>query len=131
MKVRAKVKEQVSLLLALASQVSTIDVLQSFSFASTLYGFVRPKMSDGIQLHIEQGHHPVVEAHLPILIQNSGKVPQRGVAATVDYENRDRDSEMSMTWLEWTPVELLEALKLDLTENEIYQELLTLSKKVG
>ena len=81
---------------------------------------------------------------------------EEGAAATVDYEIINRQSEMSMTWREyidttldkindryakqillhlskhnereWTPRELKQAMTIDLSEEEIHRELLTLSK---
>jgi DNA mismatch repair protein MutS len=42
-----------------------MDVRQSFAFAATVHGYVKPRLTDAARLSIREGRHPVVEAHLP------------------------------------------------------------------
>jgi DNA mismatch repair protein MutS len=65
LQVRAVVKEAVPWLLAVSGAVSELDVLQSLAFAATVHGYVRPRITEGVELSIRDGRHPVVEAHLP------------------------------------------------------------------
>lgn len=46
----------------LAEQVAEIDVYQSFAVISAERNFVRPTLTDGYDLVVEEGRHPVVEA---------------------------------------------------------------------
>jgi DNA mismatch repair protein MutS len=65
LEVREKVKAAVPWLLVLSEAVSELDVFQSCAFTATVHGFCRPTITDGSELVIEEGRHPVVEAHLP------------------------------------------------------------------
>jgi len=65
LEVREKVKAAVPWLMALSEAVSELDVFQSCAFTATVHGFSRPTITDGTDLVIEEGRHPVVEAHLP------------------------------------------------------------------
>jgi DNA mismatch repair protein MutS len=65
LEVREKVKAAVPWLIALSEAISELDVFQSCAFAATVHGFCRPTITDGTDLVIEEGRHPVVEAHLP------------------------------------------------------------------
>ena len=76
--VRSIVKEAVPWLLGVSEAVSELDVFQSFAFAATVHGYARPQVSDdGSELSIEEGRHPVVEAHLPggAFVPNSVSCP--------------------------------------------------------
>src|SRR5690606_16807355 len=42
--------------------LATLDALQSFAEASSEWRYTRPSWSDGFELRIEDGRHPVVEA---------------------------------------------------------------------
>ncbi|MBN2533304.1 MAG: DNA mismatch repair protein MutS [Spirochaetales bacterium] len=64
LEIRNRVKENISLLLIIAEQVSRLDVLQSFAFSATIHGFVNPVITNTGSLKITHGRHPVVEAHL-------------------------------------------------------------------
>jgi DNA mismatch repair protein MutS len=66
LEVRGRVREKIDRLLELCAVVSRLDVLQSFAFAATVHGYVRPRLSDEPALRIEEGRHPVVEKHLPV-----------------------------------------------------------------
>lgn len=62
--IRNRVKENISLLLTIAEQVSNLDVLQSYAFSATIHGYVKPVINNTGNLNITNGRHPVVEAHL-------------------------------------------------------------------
>jgi DNA mismatch repair protein MutS len=64
LEVRAQVKKEIPLLLDCALYISALDVLQSFAFAATIYGYTKPAISEDGELVIVEGRHPVVEANL-------------------------------------------------------------------
>ncbi len=78
--VRDRVREAVPWLLAVCDAVSELDVFQAFAFAATVRGYVRPIVTEGTELSIRDGRHPVVEAHLPggAFIPNSLECPGEG-----------------------------------------------------
>jgi DNA mismatch repair protein MutS len=80
LEVRAQVKQAVPWLLAVCEAVSELDVFQSLAFAATVRGYVRPEVTDGVELAIQDGRHPVVEAHLPggAFVPNSLDCPGSG-----------------------------------------------------
>jgi DNA mismatch repair protein MutS len=80
LEVRARVREAVPWLLAVCAAMAELDVLQSFAFAATVRGWVRPRTGEGAELSIKDGRHPVVEAHLPggAFIPNSLECPGDG-----------------------------------------------------
>lgn len=45
-----------------AEQIAEIDVYRSLAVVAATNGYVKPKLTDGYELVIEQGRHPVVEA---------------------------------------------------------------------
>ncbi|MEK0314013.1 DNA mismatch repair protein MutS [Cohnella sp. 56] len=53
---------QIPRLQRLAERVASLDALQSLAEASAERRYVRPVWSDGYDLHVEGGRHPVVEA---------------------------------------------------------------------
>ncbi|KAF1297838.1 DNA mismatch repair protein MutS [Enterococcus sp. JM4C] len=60
--VREEVKKAIARLQKLAKSLSAVDVLQSFATISEQYQYVRPEMkSNGQNLQITEGRHPVVE----------------------------------------------------------------------
>ena len=63
--VRSKIAERAHTLLRLAQAIARIDALQSFAFAAVLHGWSKPEFTDTGLLCIEEGRHPVVEAHFP------------------------------------------------------------------
>lgn len=63
--VRKRMAERLDVLKAVARDVSTVDTLQSFAYAATVNAWVRPAFTDSGIMDIEDGRHPVVEAHLP------------------------------------------------------------------
>ncbi|GAI74796.1 unnamed protein product [marine sediment metagenome] len=65
LKIRSKAGEATGIILDLCEVIADLDVLQSFAFAATLHGYIRPKINSRGLLKIEEGRHPVVEANLP------------------------------------------------------------------
>ncbi len=65
LEIRNRIKEDISLFLQIAAFVSDIDCLQGFAQAATVYGYVKPVLTDGNSLSITRGRHPVVENNLP------------------------------------------------------------------
>jgi DNA mismatch repair protein MutS len=65
LEIRAAAKQAVPWLLLVCDAVSSLDTFQSLAFAATVHGYVRPVMTDGVELSVHEGRHPVVEAHLP------------------------------------------------------------------
>ncbi len=80
LEVRAKVLAAVPWLLSVCDAISELDVFQSMAFAATVHGYVRPTMTEGTELSIQDGRHPVVEAHLPggAFVPNSLDCPGTG-----------------------------------------------------
>ncbi len=76
LEVREKVKGGVGRLLTIAEATSELDVYQSLAFAATVRGYCRPTIWEEPRLHIKEGRHPVVEAHLPggAFVPNSVKL---------------------------------------------------------
>jgi DNA mismatch repair protein MutS len=58
---RADVGAQITRLQATARAVAAVDVLSSFAEVASTEGYVRPELSDGPELEITGGRHPVVE----------------------------------------------------------------------
>ncbi|MQY76590.1 MAG: DNA mismatch repair protein MutS [Spirochaeta sp.] len=65
LKIRSKAGKATGIILDLCEVIADLDVLQSFAFAATLHGYIRPKINSRGLLKIEEGRHPVVEANLP------------------------------------------------------------------
>lgn len=61
---RDRLNEEIPRLQGLAEKVAEIDVYQSLAAVSAEQRFVKPELSDGYDLKIEAGRHPVVEAVL-------------------------------------------------------------------
>ncbi|MFX3674028.1 MAG: DNA mismatch repair protein MutS [Paenisporosarcina sp.] len=59
--IREQVKEFIPRVQHLASRVSELDVYSSFAEVSDHYRLTKPKFHDGLELHIVNGRHPVVE----------------------------------------------------------------------
>ena len=59
--IRDKVKEYIPKLQEISKIISEIDVLQSFSYVSEKYNYVRPQISDKHEIKIIDSRHPVVE----------------------------------------------------------------------
>lgn len=62
LELRDHLSAQLHRLQKLAETVATIDVLQSLATVSAERRYVRPAVTDGFDLLIEEGRHPVVEA---------------------------------------------------------------------
>jgi len=81
LQLREEVKRHVAALLETSKALSRVDVLQSFAWAATRYGYGRPTVTRSGGISIELGRHPVVEAHLPsgsfvpngLTVEQSGK----------------------------------------------------------
>ncbi len=58
---RRSVGAEIGRLQAVATQIAVLDVLLSFAAVATRERYVRPEMTDGFDLHIVAGRHPVVE----------------------------------------------------------------------
>jgi DNA mismatch repair protein MutS len=65
LEVRDKIKAYIDLLFKVGEGMATVDVLQSFACAATIYGYNRPQVVDNGIIKIEEGRHPVVEKNLP------------------------------------------------------------------
>jgi DNA mismatch repair protein MutS len=65
LKIRAQVKENISLFLVIADVIAELDVMQSFATASTIHGYTRPVVDEEDRIEIIDGRHPVVEANIP------------------------------------------------------------------
>lgn len=61
---RDRISAQIPRLQALAEKVAEIDVYQCLAAVSAEHRFVKPKLTDGYDLRLEGGRHPVVEAVL-------------------------------------------------------------------
>lgn len=59
--VRAQVAERMERLLTVAGRLAQVDCLQSFAWAATRNGYVRPSLNEASGLRIVGGRHPVVE----------------------------------------------------------------------
>ena len=59
--VRKHLSDNVSRILSSAGVISYVDVLQSFSYVSEHFGYVRPSLNDKGVIKIKNGRHPVVE----------------------------------------------------------------------
>lgn len=61
---RDRIAEQTKRLQRLAEAVASVDVLQSFAVVSATNRYVRPTVTDGYDLLVTEGRHPVVETVL-------------------------------------------------------------------
>ncbi|RKN86591.1 DNA mismatch repair protein MutS [Paenibacillus ginsengarvi] len=64
MQIRDKLAAEVKRLQLLAETVAAADVLQSFATVGATYRYRRPVITDGYDLVVKEGRHPVVEAIL-------------------------------------------------------------------
>ena len=65
LEIRDRVKEKLSLLLEIADFISRLDCYCSFAVSATIRGYSCPVINNTDKIIIEEGRHPVVEAHLP------------------------------------------------------------------
>lgn len=61
---RTRVAEELPGLLSTATALAEIDVLRSLAEVAASAGWVRPEVHDGLELHLHEARHPVVEAQL-------------------------------------------------------------------
>lgn len=59
---RERIAADIPRLQTLAEQIAEIDVLRSLAAVAAENGFVKPLLTDGYDLVVEQGRHPVVES---------------------------------------------------------------------
>ncbi len=59
--VRAQIAGRMERLLTVAGRLAEVDCLQSFAWAATRNGYVRPVLNEGTGIRITGGRHPVVE----------------------------------------------------------------------
>jgi DNA mismatch repair protein MutS len=83
LELRDGVKRAVADILARAQATAVQDCLASFAWAATARGYTRPTLDDSGSLHIVEGRHPVVEAHLP-----SGSFIPNGIDLDTEGEGR-------------------------------------------
>ena len=62
---RLAVGEQVEALRTVARSVAAVDVLGGLAEVAAMQGYCRPHMTQGREIHITDGRHPVVEQSLP------------------------------------------------------------------
>ncbi len=65
LEIRSVVARQLPLLADVAAVIARLDAVQSYAHAATAHGWVRPDFAADGSMEIEEGRHPVVEAHLP------------------------------------------------------------------
>jgi DNA mismatch repair protein MutS len=64
-KLRARVGGQISRLQSVAHVIAELDVLSSLAEVAASEGYVKPELTDGFDLEIIAGRHPVVERMMP------------------------------------------------------------------
>jgi DNA mismatch repair protein MutS len=62
---RTRIGAQISRLQSVAQVVAELDVLSSLAEVASSEGYVRPELTDGFDLEITAGRHPVVERMMP------------------------------------------------------------------
>ena len=63
--IRNKLKEFISYLLQISSEIAYTDASVSFAYAAIMNEWVRPTVNDSSDFIVEHGRHPVVELHIP------------------------------------------------------------------
>ena len=63
-KIRNSLHEYVPYLMQLAGEIAYTDASSSFAHAAVLHAWTKPEITDGCAFEVEQGRHPVVEAHM-------------------------------------------------------------------
>lgn len=61
-----KASEYVAAIQQNAQMISVLDVLSSFALVARKNKYIRPVISDGNELDIKEGRHPVIEQQLPV-----------------------------------------------------------------
>ena len=62
--IRNSLHEYVPYLMQLAGEIAYTDASSSFAYAAVLHAWTKPEINDGCAFEVEQGRHPVVEAHM-------------------------------------------------------------------
>ena len=62
---RASVAREVQRLQRISRRIAELDVLGAFADVAAREGYVRPQMTDGFELRVDGGRHPVVERMMP------------------------------------------------------------------
>ena len=62
--IRNSLHEYVPYLMQLAGEIAYTDASSSFAYAAVLHAWTKPEIADGCAFEVEQGRHPVVEAHM-------------------------------------------------------------------
>ena len=62
--IRNSLHEYVPYLMQLAGEIAYTDASSSFAHAAVLHAWTKPEIADGCAFEVEQGRHPVVEAHM-------------------------------------------------------------------
>jgi DNA mismatch repair protein MutS len=65
LELRDQAKGHIPELAAASRRIAELDTAQSLARAATVHGWVRPVLDDSRRIGIQEGRHPVVEAHLP------------------------------------------------------------------
>lgn len=75
---RERVSGHVERLQWSAAATATVDCLMALAHVATDRGWNRPEITDGAELDIHEGRHPVVEAHLPAgtFVANDTDLPE-------------------------------------------------------
>jgi len=79
--IRKIVGEKLDILLEASTSIAKIDCLQSFAYGATIRGYTRPIISESGRICINEGRHPVVEAHL-----SAGEFVANGI--DIDYNTK-------------------------------------------
>jgi DNA mismatch repair protein MutS len=85
---RTAVGEQVDLIRAVAKAVAAVDVLCGLAEVAVYKGYCCPEMTDGRDIHIRKGRHPVVEQSLPpgFFVPNSTTLGSDAVPEEADHD---------------------------------------------
>jgi DNA mismatch repair protein MutS len=73
-RLRCRVAQSSNTLLATARALAELDVLCALAEVASRRGFVRPEVTDGSELEIVGGRHPVVEAHAADFVPNDTRL---------------------------------------------------------
>ena len=80
--VREQIKAAIPVFLEVANHLAQIDCYCSFAHAATIHGYTKPNIKKNKIIHIDEGRHPVVEAHIPAgeFIPNGLTIDSDGVS---------------------------------------------------
>ena len=85
--IRQQLQKYISVIQRTSAALSALDVLNSFAEVSSKNGYVKPKITDGDEIRIEKGRHPVIEQSI-----------KEGVFVSNDlYIDRDEHSMLLIT----------------------------------